>query len=284
MKESNQKRAGIIKNLSLMAIGLFMFSCTMGSREPITFKLDQPLGQKSKYAIKNDIKMELVSEHLPGNSQKMAAALDAILETEVTAGLPDGNWTLENRFTRIEMAVDGESIEEAKRLLENRPFTVTMDKTGKVLDVSGIDKMLPGMDIKQMMSQMNPASMLPSKAVAVGESWPIEISAPVEMQGTSFQQKLKGTGTLKEVNNGLALIDITYDLEMSLTERGDESRSMTGKGKSKSSLMFDMQRARFISNKTDLTMEVTGRERSGSRDEVSRSLLISSMQVDLAGE
>ena len=275
--------AGITKILLLLSIGLFTMSCT-GSHGQITFKLAQPMGQKSKYTIKNDIKVELLSAQIAGGSEKMAAALDATLETEVTASLPDGHWTLESRFTTIEIAVDGQSIDQAKRLMENRPFTVTMDKTGKVLDVSGMDNVLPGMDIRQMMSQMNPSNMLPNKSVAIGESWPIDLSIPVEMQGTSFQQKIKGTGTLKEVSGGRAIIDLNYGMEMSLTEPDDDDMVMTGRGKTKSALTFDMEKARFISNKTDMTLEVMGRENSGRGEQVSRSLLSSTIQVNLAGE
>ncbi|MCI0490740.1 MAG: hypothetical protein L0229_29450 [Blastocatellia bacterium] len=273
-----------MKRVSLPVICLFMLSCGMDSQGPITFKLAQPLGQKSKYNIKHDIKLEVVQERVPDGSEKMAAAMDAIFETEVTASLPDGSWTLDGRFARIDMAVDGESIEEAKGLMENRPFVITMDKTGKVLDVSGTNKVLPGTDIKQMVFQIIPLLLLSTKPVAVGESWPIEISLPVEMQGTSFQQKIKGTGTLKEVGNGRAVIDIIYDMEMFRTEQGDESMSMTWTGKSKYAMTFDIEKARVITSKIDSTMEVIGRERSEHGEEVGRSFLSNSMQINLVGE
>lgn len=278
------KRANTMKRTLLPAICLFALSCAMTPQGQVTFKQTQPLGQKSKYTIQNNIRMELVSDHLPGGSQKAEALLNATLETEVTATRDDGRWTVENRFTAIDMAVDGQNVEQAKALLANRPFSVTMDKTGKVLDVSGIDDMLPGMDLKEMMSQMNPTAMLPSKPVSVGESWPIEISSPMDVQGASFLQKLKGTGTLRELNNGQALIAITYTLEMTLTEDDPDSLSMSGTGKGQSILTYDMERARFTSNKTDMTIQSIGRERSGNQAEVSRSTLNSSMQVRLAGE
>lgn len=272
-----------MKKISLLAVCLFALSCG-GYQGEVTFKIAQPLGQKSVYAITNNLNMEIESPQLPGGSQKAVALLKATLETEVTANQPDGRWTLESRFGSVEMQVDGQTINDAKSLLENRTFSISMGKDGKVLDVSGVENLMPGMDLKQMMGQMNPAMMLPGKPVKVGESWPIEISSPLQVQGAIFQQKLTGTGTLKDVDDGQALIEITYKMEMSLIEAGDEGMNMTGTGTGKSSLAYDLETARFTSNKTETTIESIGREAGANRPPTSRSVIKSSMEVSLVNK
>ena len=105
------------------------------------------------------------------------------------------------------------------------------------------------MDLSQLMGQLSPTMQLPSQPVRVGDSWPFEIVTPIASQGMKFNQVLKGTGTLKEVTGGQALIEFDYTIDMAMTDPGESRMTMTGRGKGKATARYEIEKARFAMNR-----------------------------------
>lgn len=217
-----------------------------------------------------------ISSPLPAETE---LAMDATFETDVTASRPNGDWTLTTKFTAIKMKVNGRSQPGAAPPLAGKSFSVTMDKDGKVIDVLGVDKILPGIDLNQIASQMNPTAMFPSHAVRVGESWPFEITTDIKLEFGVMRQTINGKGTLQSVSGSRAIMDFEMTLASSMS--GNESMTLTGAGKGKGSLTYDIEKARAISNKTDLTMETSGEVRAAGQTQTTRSSVSTSVQLNL---
>jgi hypothetical protein len=275
-----------MKKILIALLCLLAVSCARSSpdRDGITFNVVQPLGQKSVYAVKNDLVMETAAPEMAGGPDTAEGVLTAVMETEVTARKPDGTWTLSNKFANIEMKIDGETHEETSRRLEGKSFAVMLDKQGNIVGVVGVEALVPGMDFKQMLTQMTPSMMLPQKPIKVGESWPIELSNPAEIAGATANQTLKGTGTLKEVNGPLALMDFVYKVEMSVSGEGAQQAMFSGEGEGKSTVSYDLEKARFTSNTTQMTMRTVGQFRSAGAIQEIKNTLKSSLQVDLVNK
>jgi Family of unknown function (DUF6263) len=270
------------KRLVVLTICLMAASCK-GGGDLITFKLVQPPGQKSVYSLKSDMKVDAQSLDNDRGTQGSEVSLTGVLETEATGGQTDGRWALTSKFANLDMSVNQQQASDMTADLVGRPFTVTFDKDGKVLEVSGMEDAMPGM-LNQMMSQLSPTSHLPNRSVQVGESWPIEMVTPIEAEGAKFDQILKGTGTLKEVTDGQALIEFDYTLEMSTTDPGPSQMTMTGRGSGKATTRYDIEKARFVSNRTDMNLATSGTITMGTRKEQVKNNIVSSMQMDLVNK
>lgn len=270
-----------MKRLLVLSLLVFIVSCSAGPGEEVEFKLSQPLGQKSAYTLKNRLKIDTAD---PDSSQVINVQemeLEAAFDTEVTANQPDGLWTMQGKFNSLDLKLNGEKLDELSGQLAGKSFMMTIDKDGKVIEVKGAESLPPGMDVKEMMRQMNPTNMLPGEAVRVGESWPVEIVTPMQLQGATLNQTMKGTGTLIEVTDGLAIIDLDYTLHMAMLDAGPSQVTMNGSGKGKSRISYDLERARFTMNKNDLTLETSGEMTSGGRVHKMKSTMYSSVEVNL---
>jgi hypothetical protein len=156
---------------------------------------------------------------------------------------------------------------------------MVMDRDGRVIETAGTENLLPGVDFKQIATQMNPAAMLPTKSVRVGDSWPIDTSNDIQMAGSTMHQTVKGAGTLRSVTAGVAQVD--FDLDFAMSMAGNPMMSLSGTGKGKASMTYDVDKARAISNKSDITMDVAAEIRSGSESHHSKSSMTTSVQIDL---
>jgi hypothetical protein len=258
----------------LASLLVSIISCGASPQE-ITFKRAQPMGQKSSYAMKNSVTTRRSAE-----SAAMDLIMDAKIETEVTSARPDGNWTLATRFASIDLKVNGESQPAEAVPLAGKSFSMMMDRDGKVVEIVGTENLLPGVDFKQIATQMNPAALLPTKPVHAGESWLIDTANDTSMGIGTAHQTIKGTGTLRSVNAGQALVDFDLDFAMSMT--GSSTMTLSGSGKGKASMTYDLEKARAITNKSDITMEVAFAEiKAGPRTFDTRTSVSTSVQIDL---
>ncbi|HWC76407.1 MAG TPA: hypothetical protein VG778_03040, partial [Blastocatellia bacterium] len=88
--------------LSFLTSFLLLSSCGAESPDGIVFKVAQPMGQKSSYAMKNNV---VTKASDPMGSMEMT--MEATFETEVTAAAPNGNWTIATKFTSADVLLNG---------------------------------------------------------------------------------------------------------------------------------------------------------------------------------
>jgi len=211
-------------------------------------------------------------------------SMDATVDMQVTSTNPDGKWTLAGRFANVSILFDGESQQEEADKLANQQFAVTYDKDGKVVNITGLEQFEGIVDMRQVASQMNPVSIFPDRGVDVGESWPIDSTESSNVGGSTITETTKGTGTLKEVSDGIAFIE--YDLEKQMTASSSRgpSMKMDGGGKVKTTLKFDLEKSRVTSSQSEMRIEATMQSSMGQGTETKHSLFTNSMNLDLVNK
>jgi hypothetical protein len=259
-----------VKTALLFLLSLATLACASG----VTINRVQPLGQKSVYKMRNNMKSEAMSLSVDRGTRSSEMNMSAVLESEVTATHPDGTWTVTNKITQVEMKVDGKDEPGANALLTDKVFAVTMDRDGKVVKVTG--DLLQGMAVEHMFSQLSPTTMLPDKNIKAGESWPFEITTT--LQG-NLKQTMKGAGRCIAVSGDEATMEFDYIIQLS--KEGDQNLNFTGTGNGKTTVVYDPDKARFISNKSDVTLETAGRLNLGDKSEAVKNTLSTSLQVEL---
>ncbi|HEX5734795.1 MAG TPA: hypothetical protein VF131_18325 [Blastocatellia bacterium] len=264
-----------MKRALTLALCLSTYACSSG----VTFNRVQPLGQKSVYKMQNNVKSEVMSLVIDRGTRSSEINMSAVLMTDVIDSQPNGNWTLANTISQVETKVNGENKPDVGGLLVDKPFSIIYDQEGKVVKVTGTESIGQGMNIEKIFSQLSPTAMLPNKQVKVGESWPFEITS--REQGASTQT-LKGVGTLLALNGDDAVMEFDFIVQISV--EGDESMNLSGNGKGKTTAVYDTDKARFISNKSDVTIETTGKVTMGEKSEPIKNTLTTSMQIDLVNK
>lgn len=263
--------ADIVIRVLIFALCLSSIACSSG----VTFNRAQPPGQKSVYKMQNDIKTETSSLVVDRGSRASDIMVSALLETDVTSSQQGGSWTLSNKFTQVDAKVNGESKPDASGLPVDKPFSITMDADGKIVKVTGLEND-KGANIEQVFSQLSPTAMLPNKPIKVGESWPFEITSGA--QGGS-SQTIKGVGTLKGLNGDEAVMEFDFIIQVGMA--GNQQMNLNGIGQGKTTAVYDTDKARFVSHKSDVTIETIGNVIMGEKSEPVKNTFTSSTQVDL---
>ena len=227
--------------------------------------------------MQNTIKTETRSLAVDRGAKTADIIVSAILETEVTSGQQDGSWTLSNRFTQVDTKVNDESKPDASGLPVDKPFSITLDRDGKILKVTGLETSDKQMDIEQVFSQLSPTAMLPNRSVKVGESWPFEITTGGQGSGS---QTIKGVGTLKSSKGDEAVMEFDFIIQVAT----DQPMRFGGIGQGKTTAVYDADKARFISQRSDVTIENIGNIILGEKSEPVKNTFTSTTQIDLVNK
>lgn len=259
-----------MKRVLILALCLLPAACSSGA----TFNRVQPSGQKSVYIMQNNIKTDTRSLAVDRGSKTSEIIVSALLETDVTSSQQDGSWTIASKFTQVDTKVNGESKPGASGLPADKPFSITLDRDGKILKVTGLETPDKQTDIEQVFSQLSPTAMLPNRRVKVGESWPFEITSGG--QG-SPSQTIKGVGMLKGLNGDEAAMEFDFIIQVAAAQQ----MGFSGIGQGKTTAVYDADKARFISHKSDVTIETIGNIIMGEKSEPVKNTFTSSTQIDL---
>ena len=271
-----------MKRLIIFSLLLSAAACKGGDNpQAVSFKLARPLGQHSAYTMKYNIKEEDIWAD-PADNSVNEEVWDAVIDTEVTENRSEGGWTLLSRFTKVDVTSDGETDEETNRSWVGITFSTTKDKDGRVLDVPETSDALNN-DFKQRMILMDPTMMLPTQPVKVGASWPIDVTHTIQKGDAPVVQTLRGTGTLKEINAGRAIIEFVFTSEISMTSPEADEEAETWVGDCRATAVFDLENARFTTNKIDMNIETPGDAWADNPDLI-KIIITSTMQFDLAGQ
>jgi hypothetical protein len=249
----------------------------------VTFKLAQPMGQKSVYALKSNGEVSMGSAE--GETlQRAEVVMDATLNMEVTSSEPDGKWSLSGQFADVALMFNEQNQPEMASKMSDQKFTVTYDKDGKVLNIAGLEQVEGGIDMKQMASQMNPANIFPKQPVNVGDSWPVEFTESSQVEGDTITETTKGTGTLKELSNGRATLEYDLNKQMAASPSRGPNVGMNGGGKVKTTMVFDIEKSRIVSSQSDMKVEATMQMRMGARSETTHSVFTNKMNLELVNK
>jgi hypothetical protein len=224
--------------------------------------------------MQNNIKTETRSLAVERGSKTSEIIVTALLETDATSSQGDGSWTLSNKFSQVDTKVNGESKPDASGLPVDKPFSITLDRDGKILKVAGLETSEKQIDIEQVFSQLSPTAMLPNRQVKVGESWPFEITSGGQGSGS---QSIKGVGTLKGLKGDEAVMEFDFIIQVAASQH----MGFSGIGQGKTSAVYDADKARFVSHKSDVTIETIGNIIMGEKSEPVKNTFTSSTEIDL---
>ncbi|HXG93429.1 MAG TPA: hypothetical protein VNN73_13865 [Blastocatellia bacterium] len=242
--------------------------------EPVTFNFVPSKGLKSSYETRMTLRVNVDTP--PSN---IVASMGGNLDTEVTASNADGSWTVQNRIgqMRIEATMNGNPLPVPPQTqgIAGKSFAVTYDKTGKIIRTTGIGSSQAEQSVAQIMEQINPTEMFPKRPVRVGESWPVnfEMAIPSQPGTPSMTIKAKGTGKLVEVVGSQAALD--YDLALDLL-----GGPFSASGAGKSTLKYDMEKARLVSNRMDMTFNLSGQAPSAPGQQMKATMNLNA-NIDL---
>jgi len=271
-----------IRKLFIFSLLVLVAACKGGpEKQGVRFNLTRPLGQHSAYTMKYDIKQEEIWDD-PADNAVNEEVWNALIETEVTEHKPDGSWTLLTRFTKVDVKSAGESDEETNRAWSGLSFSTARDKEGRVLDLPETNDALNN-DFKQRMILMDPTMLMPTGPVQVGESWPIFVTHTIQKGDAPVIQTLRGTGTLKQIEAGKATLDFVFTSEIAMTSPEEDEEAEVWIGDCSSTAVYDMEKARFTSNRIDMTIETPG-EAWEDNPNLIKIIITSSMQFDLVNE
>jgi hypothetical protein len=270
------------RKLTILSLLLLAASCKGGSQpQEVSFNLTRPLGQHSTYSMKYDIKEEDIYED-PADNAVNEEVWNATVETEVTEQRPDGSWALLTRFTKVDVKSDGESDEETNRSWTGVTLSTNRDKEGRLLDALEASDELNN-DFRQRMILMDPTMMMPAGPVKVGASWPIYVTHTIQKGDAPVVQTLRGTGTLKEIQAGRAVLDFVFTSEISMASPEADEEAEVWIGDCTSTATYDLEKARFTTNRIEMAIETPGDVLEDNPNLI-KIIITSSMQLDLVNE
>jgi hypothetical protein len=270
------------KKLFAFSLLLLVASCKSSpQQQEVRFNFARPLGQHSVYSMKYDIKEEDIYDD-PADNAVNSEVWNAVIETDVVEQRPDGSWRLLTRFTKVDVKSDGESDQETNSSWTGITFSTVRDKEGRLVDAPEASDELNN-DFKQRMILMDPTMMMPAGPVKVGESWPIYVTHNIQTGDAPVVQTLRGTGTLKEINAGRAVLDFVFTSEISMSSPEADEEAEVWIADCSSTATYDMEKARFTNNKIDMTIETPG-EAWADNPNLIKIIITSSMQFDLVDE
>lgn len=210
------------------------------------------------------------------------------LETKEVAA--DGTATMDMKYERVMMRMSGmmelEYDSDKKQELDDsdpsaamakmmsgfvgKSITLKMATDGKIVDVTGFDKILDGMGegaepLKQMMNegqlkQMMQAgfAMLPDKAVGVGDKWEHKFEFDVPVLG---KMKTSAASSVKSVANGGKTATIRSDMKITV-DAGEGGMLEISDAKAETETVWSVADGRMesMSGTTKMKMSMAGQE------------------------
>jgi hypothetical protein len=234
--------------------------------EPIAITIIPALNQKVVYSGFSQTTAETINQDPKENEHRKQIGMDEgmmephfQLETQVTEARADGNWkqshklTLERlRFQDRDKTFTDEKLEGHENM--NYSFAAVYGRDGSLIDLPN-----EAGSLMWIFGQVNPVlllptALLPKQAVRVGESWPIEMSRSVPDEGHTepWSDRLNGTGVVKEIRDGQAIIEFEYTVDSQRFGKPATTQKV------KSNVAFDLQKGQFISNHMEIVCETLG--------------------------
>jgi len=286
----------ITKNIfrySILMLIPLLVSCGGGNNNSdaadgtVLLQLNPP--ENTKYLFTSDVKQNISIMGM-ANTQNMLMEYSY----EVT-GAEGNNKKIQIAYDRIKMDMSrmgqkmvydskdpnsDRSIFGAMDSLIGKPFVITIDPSGKVLNLEGWNTggsrtLLDENAIKQMMETN--FNIYPDNPVAVGDHWEKHITTNVQMMTMS----VKARYTLEAINDGIALLkmegDISMDQPTDSTKTNEAAMNMKISGTQSGTLHVELKTGRITT--ADIQQNIKGGMNMGGQEmpmEMSSDIKLSS--------
>jgi len=273
----------ITKNIFRYAILIFMpllFSCggesnnSIAADGSIVLRLNPP--ENTKYMFSSDVQQTVTV-------MGMATTQNMLMEyTYEVTGAEGNNKKIQIAYDRIKMDMmlmgqkvvydskdpnSDRSIYGAMDSLLGKPFVITIDPSGKILDIEGWNKgggqaLIDEHTIRQMVETN--FNIYPDSPVAVGDQWERNITTNVQMMTMS----VKARYTLEEVDDGIALLkmegDIIMDPSADTTKGNDARMKMNMSGTQSGTLHVELKTGRITT--AEIKQRIKGNMNMGGQE------------------
>lgn len=194
---------------------LFVFILTWGQAQKTTLSLNLKEGESYRQVMKSKVN---INQDLGAQTMDMVIIVGCDMTYHVTEVIPTG-YKMSVQYDRLDMTMqlpqanmefnseetkEGDVLSNVLSSMKNKPFYVTMTKTGMVEEVSNIDTLfgqlpdLPEMQKQQMKTMLQQSygdkafkgniemvtAVLPDKPVKKGEKWTVETKLESGMLAT----------------------------------------------------------------------------------------------------
>src|SRR5487761_376039 len=178
--------------LSLFAVAFTLFSPPVSAAKRIRFTPHFVAGQVFHYSVQMHVDSASHSTGPvldPEGPTKVGESLSVILRLEIldvsgTAAAP-GPARIRVTYEKAIAASTSDSydassaaIAQKYKKLEGQSIEFTLQPSGEITDVTGLDKILPGESrsaiVKQWLNQLTLGASIPRKGIAIGEKWSSE--------------------------------------------------------------------------------------------------------------
>ncbi|MHB8755214.1 MAG: hypothetical protein ACYC92_09705 [Candidatus Acidiferrales bacterium] len=178
--------------LSLFAVALAAFSAPVSAAKRIRFAPHFVAGQVFHYSVQMHVNSASHSTGPvldPEGPTKVGESLNVILRLEIlsvsgSAAAP-GPVRIRVTYEKAIAASTSDSYDAASaaiaqkyKKLEGQSIEFTLQPSGEITDVTGLDKILPGESrsaiVKQWLNQLTLGASIPRKGIAIGEKWSSE--------------------------------------------------------------------------------------------------------------
>ena len=257
---------------------LFLFITPVASAQ-VTLKFNPEEGANYIYQLESK---QNINTQMPNNNS-MSVTMDinfiwdmVILkktqtESEIQIIYSDILFLIDSPLMKVEYssAIDLENLNEHEKMLKDafepmigKPITITITADGKVTSVKGTEGMFNqagnvnigvGFDensIKDIFEQS--FNLYPEKSVNIDDSWDIPLN--INMSGMSMA--VNSTYTLKSVEDGVADIYVTSDIDSTIETNGDNAMTITFSGTQKGSIEMDVKTG--IPTSSNITQSIRG--------------------------
>lgn len=229
------KRVFIQLNVAILLLLTLSFQCMGADTYTLNYKLETGKTYKQNMVTVMNMKMNVMGQDMSMDmTQEMGLQYDVV-------GNNNGVFDIKTTYQKIKMnmtspapfTIDSDSPENSTdvslgkvfKSLVGVPLNIQLAQNGKVLSVTGVDKLAAKMDsidnpqYKQMFGQQfsekaiqatfeRMSSFFPEKPVAIGDTW--DVSMSINSSGIDIISKMKIT--LKEVKDNVASLEYTGTL------------------------------------------------------------------------
>jgi len=268
-----------IFRLCLLALLPLLFSCggdtqnnATGDKVTLQFNPEE----NTQYRFSSDVKQTVTVMGM-GNTQNML--MEYIYKV---TGADGNNKKIQITYDRFKMDMmylgeqivydskdpnSDRSIYGAMDSLLGKPFVVTIDPSGKILNLegwntNGAKSLIDDQTIQQMVETN--FNIYPDSPVAIGEQWSRDVTTNVQMMAMS----VKAQYTLKDVKDNIATLkmegDIVMDSSADTVKDKDVRMKMNMSGKQTGDMQVELKTGRIIS--ANIKQNIKGSMKMGGQE------------------
>jgi len=255
--------------ITIMFVLLIAF--VISGSDKITLRYSPPLGDKISYSLDSIIRSDSVN--LMGSDASLGASAEGDLTLEIERITANNVYT---SLTSTDLTVTLQSTASTRKIDlstdQDKALKVVFNRTGKVDEISNLAALktqnIMNFSLVQIIRNYFPS--LPSKPVAVGESWTENRQMTIPFEGIQLEVLLVSRYTLDSVINSQSGSEASISVDYSVSLKGSKpfgkgNAVFEGKGKGTGYLHYLVNKGYFSEYRLDYEVDSTIKVKDASK-------------------